>query len=204
MSRGIHGRWESLNKNLDVGANISGIVSTDDAVPHDFGCGQVGRAGCYFTGVVNDVTSNVNVHSIWIIFLFTVVKNYPGISHRAVRWNGCDLCMCEKFYRICVFYVYIFSIWISLHDVAKFSARCFHQYVTESGAINYLLLIYEGLVCDGIHNSVANFSEVNSGIEGELVILEFQRSIIFSASRPRAKAWYRSSWVTNMVSLGRL
>ena len=54
----------------------------------------------------------------------------------------------------------------------------------ESGVINYPLVIREGLVCDGIHNVIANFSEVNAGIEGEFVVLEFRGGIIVLASRP--------------------
>ena len=61
-------------------AGIAGFFRADDAVPHDLSGGEAGRARGEFTGIVYEVPTNGNTHTIGIILLCAVVEDYPGVG----------------------------------------------------------------------------------------------------------------------------
>ena len=80
---------------FDVKAHVAGVLCADDAVPQEFGGGEVGCASRELARVIDEVATCCQADSVGIRLLWAVVDNNACVRDGSVAWNLFDLVVCE-------------------------------------------------------------------------------------------------------------
>ncbi len=75
---------------FDVGTTKFGTRCADDTIPHYLGRYHVGCVCGELVGVVDEVATNGNAHTVRIVFLWAMIDDNACVGDKAIRWDVSD------------------------------------------------------------------------------------------------------------------
>ena len=124
----------SLGRTFDVCCAIYHALCWSNVVLHNFCSGQIYSRHGQLAGVINQVSPPQRWGCSWDCRLRAIVNNHLCTSDCTILWDCGNLIMGGKSHYICTFFIYVISIWISLHNISQFIKHCFQPGFLQLGA----------------------------------------------------------------------